>query len=118
MIQRGRVITGSLCGDRGREGRVRAGQPKRGQPLVGPAGSNGEGGATSPGTGPQGRRPSPEPQDEPALPNPDVMNSFIHSFTHFCFLGPHLRHMEVPRLGVNLELQLPAYTTATAMLDP
>ena len=26
--------------------------------------------------------------------------------------------MEVPRLGVELELQLPAYTTATAMLDP
>ena len=29
----------------------------------------------------------------------------------------HLQHMEVPRLGVKLELQLPAYTTATAMLD-
>ena len=26
-----------------------------------------------------------------------------------------LRHMEVPRLGVELELQLLAYTTATAM---
>ena len=26
--------------------------------------------------------------------------------------------MEVPRLGVELELQLPAYTTATAMWDP
>ena len=25
--------------------------------------------------------------------------------------------MEVPRLGVELELQLPAYTTATAMQD-
>ena len=25
--------------------------------------------------------------------------------------------MEVPRLGVKLELQLPAYTTATAMQD-
>ena len=36
----------------------------------------------------------------------------------FCFLGPHLRHMEVPRLGVQLELQLPAYTTATATLVP
>ena len=31
----------------------------------------------------------------------------------FCFLGPHLRHMEVPRLRVKLEVQLPAYTTAT-----
>ena len=26
--------------------------------------------------------------------------------------------MEVPRLGVESELQLPAYTTATAMQDP
>ena len=34
------------------------------------------------------------------------------------FLGPHLRHMEVPRLWVELELQQPAYTTATAMPDP
>ena len=33
------------------------------------------------------------------------------------FLGPHLWHMEVPRLGVQSELQLPAYTTATAMWD-
>ena len=30
------------------------------------------------------------------------------------FLGPHLRHMEVPRLGVESELQLPTYTAATA----
>ena len=36
----------------------------------------------------------------------------------FCFLGLHLRHMEVPRLGVKSELQLPACTTATAMADP
>ena len=36
----------------------------------------------------------------------------------FCFLGPPPRHMEVSRLGVELELQLPAYTTATAMADP
>ena len=34
------------------------------------------------------------------------------------FLGPHLRHMEVPRLGVDSELQLPTYTTATATSDP
>ena len=32
----------------------------------------------------------------------------------FFFLGSHLQHMEVPRLGVELELQLPAYATATA----
>ena len=36
----------------------------------------------------------------------------------FCFLGPHPRHMEVPRLGIQSELQLPAYTTAHAMPDP
>ena len=36
----------------------------------------------------------------------------------FVFLRPHLLHMEVPRLGVRSELQLPAYTTATATLDP
>ena len=35
----------------------------------------------------------------------------------FCFLWPHLWHMEVPRLGIELELQLPAYTSATAMPD-
>ena len=35
----------------------------------------------------------------------------------FVFLGPHLRHMEVPRLGVQWELQLPVYATAIAMQD-
>ena len=35
----------------------------------------------------------------------------------FLFLGLHLKNMEVPRLGVKLELQLPAYSTATAMPD-
>ena len=34
------------------------------------------------------------------------------------FLGPHPQHMEVPRLGFESELQLPAYATATAMQDP
>ena len=34
------------------------------------------------------------------------------------FLGLHPQHMSVPRLGVQLELQLPAYTTTTAMWDP
>ena len=34
------------------------------------------------------------------------------------FLGPHLQHVEVPRLGVERQLQLLAYTTATATLDP
>ena len=35
----------------------------------------------------------------------------------FVFLGLYLRHMEVPRLGVKLDLQLPVYTTATATRD-
>ena len=35
----------------------------------------------------------------------------------FVFLGLHPRHMEVPRLGVELELQLQACTAATAMQD-
>ena len=30
----------------------------------------------------------------------------------------HLQHMEVPRLGFKSELQLPAYTIATATPDP
>ena len=34
------------------------------------------------------------------------------------FLGLHLHHMEVPRLGFESELQLPAYATATATRDP
>ena len=33
-------------------------------------------------------------------------------FLFFCFLGPHVWHVEVPRLGVKLELLLLAYTTA------
>ena len=35
----------------------------------------------------------------------------------FGFLGLHLKQMEVPRLEAELELQLPAYTTATSTWD-
>ena len=44
----------------------------------------------------------------------------IMGFFFFSFLGLHLRHVEVPSLGVELELerQLLAYATATAMQDP
>ena len=38
-------------------------------------------------------------------------------FFFFGILGPQLQHMEVPRLGVESELQMPAYTTATATQD-
>ena len=49
------------------------------------------------------------------LKEPDF---FFFFFFFLVFLGPHLRHMVVPRLGVESELQPPAYTTATAMQDP
>ena len=47
------------------------------------------------------------------------LHALIHQTTWFqiliksflgVFLGPHLWHMEVPGLGIELELQLPAYT--------
>ena len=38
-------------------------------------------------------------------------------FLPFFFLGLHLQHMEVPRLGVELELRLLAYATVTATWD-
>ena len=38
-------------------------------------------------------------------------------FCLFVFLGLHPQHMEVPRLGVQSELQRPAYTRATATSD-
>ena len=39
-------------------------------------------------------------------------------FFFFFFLQLHLQHMELPRLGVKLELQLLAYATPTATPDP
>ena len=42
---------------------------------------------------------------------------FFFFFFFLVFLEPHLRHMEVPGLGVKLELQLPACIIATAMQD-
>ena len=38
-------------------------------------------------------------------------------FFFFFFLGPHPWHVEVPRLGVKSEVQLPSYATATATQD-
>ena len=43
--------------------------------------------------------------------------SFLFFFS-FYFLRLHPWHMEVPRLGVKPELDLPAYTTAPATWDP
>ena len=43
---------------------------------------------------------------------------FIFFFCLFVFLGPHPQPMEVPRLVAESELQLLAYTTATATWNP
>ena len=40
--------------------------------------------------------------------------AFLIIYFYFCFLGPNLQCMEVPWLGVNSELQLLVYATATA----
>ena len=40
------------------------------------------------------------------------------NYYYFRFLGSHLQHMEVPGPGVELDLQLPAYGTATVTPDP
>ena len=42
------------------------------------------------------------------------MAFFFLSFFLFFFLGPHLQHVEIPRLRVKLDLQVPACATATA----
>ena len=46
----------------------------------------------------------------------DLTPSLETSF-FFVILGLHLWHMKVPRLGVQSELQLPAFATATATAD-
>ena len=47
-----------------------------------------------------------------------ALGGFLDKPFFFLFLlGLHLQHMEVLRLEVDLELQLPAYTIATAMPD-
>ena len=42
---------------------------------------------------------------------------YYYYYLSFVFLGLHPQHMEVPRLGVQSELQLLAYAKATAMPD-
>ena len=59
----------------------------------------------------------------PHLPNskvhtPQNLSLHIFFFFFFCFLGPHQQHMEVPRLGIESELQPLAYARATATPDP
>ena len=52
-----------------------------------------------------------------ALPGSQAASKEQELLFSFSFLQPHLWHVEVPRLGVELELQLPAYTAATATQD-
>jgi len=52
------------------------------------------------------------------LSNISLNSFFPFFFFFFVFVGLHPWHTEVPRLEVESELQLPAYTTATAMPDP
>ena len=56
---------------------------------------------------------------EPIVPQREILAWLLLSFFFFfCFLGLHPWHMEVSRLGVELEVQQPTYTTVTAMPDP
>ena len=52
----------------------------------------------------------------PILLHSVLQNCYYHYY-FFVLLGLQLRHMEVHRLGIKSELQLLAYTTATAT-DP
>ena len=70
------------------------------------------------GSAPRGT--SPQPTTHIRSP-PHIAVFFFVVFLFFCFLfflGPQVLHMEVPRLGAESELQLPAYTTAIATWDP
>ena len=49
--------------------------------------------------------------------HPPALLKFVCLFIYLFIYGPHIWHMEVPRLRVESELQLPAYTTATASPD-
>ena len=49
--------------------------------------------------------------------SPDILDIYLFIYL-FLLLRAESRHMDVPRLGVESELQLPACTTATAMPDP
>ena len=57
------------------------------------------------------------------LPIPSFLFHHLHSPTStsiflFSFTGLHMQYMEFPRLGIESELQLLAYASATAMPDP
>ena len=45
------------------------------------------------------------------------VGAFCLDVTFLSFLALHMQHMDVPRLGVKSDLQLPAYATAMATQD-
>uniref|UniRef100_A0A8C3W577 Uncharacterized protein n=1 Tax=Catagonus wagneri TaxID=51154 RepID=A0A8C3W577_9CETA len=74
---------------------------------------------TGTGMGPSAEtRAGTEGPPQVALSKSRESHTFILVFYLFIYLGRHPQRMEVPRLGVKSELQLPAYTTATAMPGP
>ena len=60
------------------------------------------------------------PWGEPGFLKADIFHrtSVDSFFFFFFFLGPNPRLMEVPRLGAESELQLPAYTTTITTQNP
>ena len=81
---------------------------RRGSRVTSPAGPPSHGTHVQGGLTSEVRRPS----ENTSL----SCSGLSESFFLFCppvFLGPHLQHVEVPRLGVESELHLPAYATDT-----
>ena len=72
--------------------------------------------------------PLPAPQKEPVYPHRlctiranghiEKALAFLFFWGGGVFLGAQVQHTEVPRLGVELELQLLVYVTATAQKIP
>ena len=60
------------------------------------------------------------PKSTLALPSlsPGTRKARKFFFFIYSFLGPHVKHTEVPGLGLESVQLPPAYTTATAMQDP
>ena len=52
------------------------------------------------------------------LPPKKFSSLTLTMYFYLFILGPHPQHVEVPRLGVETELRLPAYATASATPDP
>ena len=60
----------------------------------------------------------PQPQISYLLTYLSFTQSFGYYFHIFLFLEPNLQHMDVPRVGVESELQLLAYSHSNARSEP